>query len=102
MKTICLILFSMVAILSLPSCHETCYCGKFCAYFAHDSIQICQPLGGDYYQYMMRRDSLANIYGEPRDTTFDPITVKGSNQSANSIASQLESQGYNCHCNSPR
>ena len=99
MKLISIFLLSPV-LLQLITCNPQCGCGRQCYQYNNGSIEICQTSFAGAQQFTKTADSLKQIYGTGTSFLADSVTVTtSSNRAVNSLAGQLESQGYTCICN---
>ena len=81
------------------SCSESCTCTKQCAYFDHDSIEICSMSYPYSFAYLEARDSMERLYGTRHDTILDMQKLQGvATRLFESKVSNLKSQGYQCEC----
>jgi hypothetical protein len=96
MKIICVLLLYPV-LLNMLTCNPHYGCGRQCYSYKNDSIEICQTSYAEAQQFTKTADSLNRIYGAGISFLVDSVTVSGSSNNAmNSIANQLEQQGYTC------
>jgi hypothetical protein len=84
-------------LLQINSCSPQYGCGRQCYAFKNGTIQVCQTSAAEAQQFNKTVDSLNQIYGQGISFLADSVTVTGtSNNAMNSIANQLEQQGYTC------
>ena len=96
MKIIAVFLLSS-ALLQVNSCNPYYGCGRQCYAYKNGAIQVCQTSASEVQQFNKTVDSLNQIYGQGISFLADSVTVSGSSSNAmNSIANQLEQQGYTC------
>src|ERR1035438_8882416 len=99
MKIIISVFLFLPVLLQMDTCNPHCGCGRQCYQYHNDSIVICQTSFADAAQFARSVDSLNKLYGTGTGFLTDSVTVSGSSTSArNSVANQLEKQGYTCDC----